>query len=234
MIDTHATFFLVRFEVGGPDKKDRRAAEARRADPGYLTVTSRRLFARQGKYRQGPAQRRIGRQAGIATDGAEARGIDRLFLRRQLALIDRAMPGGGVFRLQQTSRQTDAGPTADAGQHGNELLAAVFIGHDVADDAGRGLELVEFLTRLGIDRLQIAFQRTVEYHATGRRQRAAPRGELLLVGPHDLAGLAVPGNEIAHVGLALGRIHRHGSADIGLTGGVGYLVGFIVHADMVG
>ena len=86
----------------------------------------------------------------------------------------------------------------------------------------------------GVDRLQIAFQRAIEHHAAGGCQRASPGGEQLLVGPHDLAGLAVPGNEIAHIGLAFGREHRHGGTDISLTGSVGYLVGLIVHADMVG
>jgi hypothetical protein len=50
----------------------------------------------------------------------------------------------------------------------------------------------------------------------------------------NLSGLAVPGDEIAHVDIALGRIHRHGGTDISLTGRVGDLVGLIVHADMVG
>src|ERR1700761_9860675 len=100
------------------------------------------------------------------------------------------MPGSGVFRLQQTCRKANACPTADTRKNGDVLLATVLVGHDVADDAGRSLELVKFLTRLGIDRLQIALKRTVEDNVAGRRQCSAPCGELLLVGPHDLAGLA--------------------------------------------
>src|SRR5450756_1917950 len=163
MIETHATVLVQKF--GGRIKKSARGESAARRSMGYLTVTSC-LFAWYGKHRQRPAQRRIGRQASITTDGAEARGTDRLFLGRQLALIDGIVPGGSVFRLQQTGRQTDAGPTTDAGKHGNVLLAAVFIGHDVADDAGGGLELVEFFPGLGIDCLQIDFERAVEENAT--------------------------------------------------------------------
>src|SRR5258708_29491583 len=192
------------------------------------------LFVGKSKQGQRPDEGGIGRQTCIATDSTKARGIDSLLLGRQLALIARGMPGGGVFGLQQTGRQADAGPTTDAGKYGNVLLAAVLIGHDVADDAGRGLELVEFLTGLGIDGLQVAFERAVEHDVAGGCQRAAPGGEFLLVGPRDLAGLAVPGDEVAHVALALGRIHRNRRTDISLTGGVGHFVRLIVHADMVG
>src|SRR5260370_24708552 len=162
------------------------------------------LFVGQSKHGQRPAERGIGRQTCIATDGAEARRIDRLVFGRQLALIDRAMPGGGVFRLKQTSRQADAGPTADAGQHGNVLLAAVFVRHDVADDAGRGFELVEFLPGLGIDRLPIAFKRTVEDDVAGGCQRAAPPGGVLFFWPPGLSGLALPGDGGGPVCVALG------------------------------
>src|SRR5665213_1558956 len=69
----------------------------------HLTAVPGLFGGRQCEYRQRPTERGIGRQTGIATDRAETGGIDRLLLRRQLALIDRAMPGGGVFRLQQTA-----------------------------------------------------------------------------------------------------------------------------------
>jgi hypothetical protein len=59
----------------------------------------------------------------------------------------------GRFAGQQPRRQADARPAADAGQHCHVLPAALLVGGDVPDDAGRGLELVEFLARLGIDRL---------------------------------------------------------------------------------
>src|ERR1700755_1074008 len=93
VIDRHATV-LVHFEVWGADKKSARGGKRSAPICGYLTVTSR-LFARQGEYRQRSAQRGIGRQARIAADGAEARGVDGLVLGRQLALVDGAMPGGG-------------------------------------------------------------------------------------------------------------------------------------------
>src|SRR5260370_10239481 len=103
------------------------------------------LFVGQSKHGQRPAERGIGRQTRIATDSTKARGIDSLLLGLQLALIDRALPGGGRFRLQQTGRQTNAGPTTDARKYGNVLRRTVLTGHDVADDARRGLDIVEFL-----------------------------------------------------------------------------------------
>src|SRR5450755_80976 len=140
---------------------------AREASPRAGTVPTRSL--RQREYRQ------VGTECGVvaerwgATDAAKTRG-----------------------RIGQTGRKADAGPAADAGQHRHILLAAMLVGRDVADDAGRGLELVEFLARLGIDRLEIALQRAVEHHAAGGGERPRPDRELLLVRPGDLAGLAVP------------------------------------------
>src|SRR5260370_1015215 len=90
------------------------------------------------------------------------------------------------------------GPAAVAGQNRNILLATMFIGGDVSNDAGRCLELVEFLARLGVNSLEVAFERSVEHHAAGGRQGARPHRELLRQRPHDLAGLSVPGDENAH------------------------------------
>src|SRR6185437_16153880 len=64
--------------------------------------------------------------------------------------------------IGQAGCEADASPSADAGQHRDELLAIMLVGRDVADDAGRGLELVKLLARLGVDCLQVAFQRSVE------------------------------------------------------------------------
>src|SRR2546421_7770903 len=72
------------------------------------------LLVRQGKYRQGSAERGVLRETGIAADRTKACRVDRLVLGGQLALVDRAMPGRGVFRLQQTGRQANARPAADA------------------------------------------------------------------------------------------------------------------------
>src|SRR5205807_3398582 len=106
------------------DKESARSGSAARRS---IVTFLPRLLVRQGKYRQGSAQRRILRETRIATDRTEAGGVDRLVLGRQLALVDGAMPGGGVFRLKQTGRQTNARPAADAGKHRNILLAAVLI-----------------------------------------------------------------------------------------------------------
>ena len=45
----------------------------------------------------------------------------------------------------QTGGKADARPSTDAGQDRNILLPAMLIGGDVADDAGRSLELEKFL-----------------------------------------------------------------------------------------
>src|SRR5262249_49329801 len=44
----------------------------------------------------------------------------------------------------------------------------MLVGGHVADDAGRRLELVEFLAGLGVDGLEVAFERSVEHHAAAR------------------------------------------------------------------
>src|SRR4051812_24312717 len=133
---------------------------------------------RQSEHRERSTERGVVAERGVATDGPEA-----------------------FVRLGQTGCETDTGPTADAGQHGDVLPAAILIGRDVTNDAGRSLELVEFLARLGIDCLEVAFERSVEHHAAGGRERTGPHRELLLVRPDDLARLAVPGDEVAHVAL---------------------------------
>jgi hypothetical protein len=99
-------------------------------------------------------------EGGIATDRAEAR-----------------------MRIRQTSGETDTGPTTDTRQDRHILASGMFVGHHVADDTRRGLELIEQLAGLRIDRLQVAFQGSVEYDVTGRGERAAPSGELLRIGP---------------------------------------------------
>jgi hypothetical protein len=48
----------------------------------------------------------------------------------------------------------------------------MLVGHHVADDARRGLELVEFLARLGVDRFEITFERAVEDKPAARGKRA--------------------------------------------------------------
>src|SRR5262245_31733299 len=116
---------------------------------------------------------------------------------------NRAQAGGGI---RQPGGKTDTCPAADAGQDRNVLLAAMLIGGDVSNDAGRCLELVEFLARLGINSLEVPFERSVEHNAAGGRQGTRPDRELLWYRPDDLAGPAVPGNEIAHVAFAGGRI----------------------------
>src|SRR6185312_14485834 len=137
-------------------------------------------------------------QSRIAADDAEAGRVDSLFLGALCAaLVSRRMPGLGVLRRQETARQAYAGPAADTRVHGNVLLALVLVGGDVADDAGRRLELVKLLAVL-IDRLQVAFQRAVEDDIAGSGERSRPDRELLRLRPDDLALCSIPGNEVAH------------------------------------
>src|SRR5437667_8603827 len=109
----------------------------------------------QRKYRELTAERRVIPQGSIAADGAQA--------------------GGGI---RQAGGKTDTCPAADAGQNRHVLLAAMLIGRHVSNDAGRRLELVEFLARLGVDGFEIAFERTVEHHASSRCQSTRPDREL--------------------------------------------------------
>src|SRR5262249_17929775 len=138
----------------------------------------------QRKHRELAAERCVILQGGITTDGAQTFG-----------------------GFSQASSKTNAGPAADAGQDRNVLLATMLIGGHVSDDAGRRLELVEFLACLGVDGLEIAFERAVEHHAAGGRQGTRPDRKQLFVRPDDLAGLAVPRNEVAHVRFAGRRVH---------------------------
>src|SRR5690606_28136422 len=129
--------------------------------------------------------------------------------------------------------ETNTGPATDAGQYRQVLLAVMLEGIDVADDAGRGLELVKFLA-LRIDGFDVAFERTVEDHVTGRGKSTGPHRELLWDRPDDLTRCCVPGDKVAHAAMAIRRgIHRHGCAHIGLAGRVAHPVGRVVHADMV-
>src|ERR1700737_3356280 len=73
---------------------------------------------RQCEHRESSAERGIIAQRCVTTDGAEA-----------------------GSRIGQTGCEADTGPTADAGEHGHVLSAALLIGRDVTDDSGRGLEL---------------------------------------------------------------------------------------------
>src|SRR3974390_560494 len=100
----------------------------------------------QGKHRKLPAERRIVAQSGVSAHSTEA--------------------GGGI---RQTRSEADAGPAADAREDRDILLAAMVIGHHIADDARRRLELVEFLAGLGVDGFEITLQRSVEHDPARRR-----------------------------------------------------------------
>ncbi len=64
---------------------------------------------------------------------------------------ERAETGGRIFSADARGH-ADTGPAADARVDGHVLLAiGREVGHRVADDARRGLELPEDLTGLGIN-----------------------------------------------------------------------------------
>src|SRR5262245_27675084 len=92
--------------------------------PRYTRLNVRAIgsVSRQLEHGELAAKRRVVAQGRITADSAQA-----------------------VGWVRQARRKTDARPAADAGENGDILLAAVLVGGDVADDAGRGLELVELL-----------------------------------------------------------------------------------------
>src|SRR6516165_7338845 len=98
----------------------------RRATGGDAPERSFISFALRGslqrEHRELAAERGIVAQRGVTAHCAEA-----------------------VMRVGETSRKANAGPAADTRQHRDVLLAAMLVGHDVADDARWRLELVKFL-----------------------------------------------------------------------------------------
>src|SRR5215471_21193930 len=109
---------------------------------GSSNAPNDRAMSGQCKHRELTAERCVIPQGSIAADGTQA--------------------GGGI---RQARGKADACPAADARENRDVLLAAMFIGGHVADDAGRRFELVKFLAGLGVDSLEVAFERTVEHHA---------------------------------------------------------------------
>src|SRR5262245_44108562 len=122
-----------------PVGKDPARLVARRRDPTFRYGGS---AARQRKHRELAAERCVVLQGSIAANGTKA--------------------GGGI---RQPGGKTDARPTADAGQDRNVLFAAMLIGGHVSNDAGRCLELVEFLAPLGIDGLEEHSERSVDQNS---------------------------------------------------------------------
>src|SRR5262249_18395949 len=180
--------------------------------PGWgMVVQSVLRRLRQRKYRQHATELGVVGQRLVGTDRAQA---------------------GRVFG--EAGREADTGPAADAGKNGNVLLAVVLIGVDVADDAGRSLEPPELLAGIGIDRLDVAFERSVEDDVAGRGERAAPYRERLRIRPLDLAGAGIPGDEVAEGVATGGRIHAQCRTDVWLARGVADAERLIVHADVVG
>src|SRR5215471_15439577 len=103
------------------NKSARGEASARREGQWFR----RRVSLRQAEHGERSAERGVVAQRGIAADGTQA-----------------------VGRVGQTGREPDPGPSTDARENGDVLLAVVLVGRHVADDAGRGLELVELLAGL--------------------------------------------------------------------------------------
>src|SRR5436190_12825591 len=65
-----------------------------------------------------------------------------------------------VVVLFESRGHADAGPAADSREDPHVLLALVLVGKDVADDAGRRLELEQLLVDvIRVDALQVALER---------------------------------------------------------------------------
>ena len=63
-----------------------------------------------------------------------------------------------------------------------------------------GVLNLEFIA-LVIDRLDIAFERAVEHHVAGSRERTGPDRELLGLRLDNLAFFCIPGDEVAHAAI---------------------------------
>src|SRR6185503_11304754 len=116
------------------------SAAARHKASAWTVFIAPRATSRQREHRQHAAELGVPRQRAVRADCAET-----------------------VRRALEPRRHADAGPTADAGQHADVLLAVVRPRVDVADDSGRGLEAVELLARLRIDGFEVALERAVEH-----------------------------------------------------------------------
>ena len=113
---------------------------------------------------------------------------------------------------------------------------------DVADDARRGFEPVEFGTRIGVTDFQVAFQSAVDDYVTRCGDQAAPQGERFADIPRDVAGGRIPRRERTHVGAIVllasldimpRREDVQGRADVGLACGVLNLERLVGHAGVV-
>ena len=157
----------------GAKERARRLLSLHAPGPGYPRGVGGRSIARQREHRECAAKRRIVRERGITADSAETgRADDFCLLRKVLLTRYSVVPGLRIFRLKRPCGQADPRPAADARQHRHILPAAMLVGHDVADDARRSLELIKLLAGLGVDRLQIAFQAC---RRTPPRQRSRER-----------------------------------------------------------
>src|ERR1700752_732075 len=131
---------------------------------------------RQSEHRERSAERGVVAKGSVTADGAKTGGVHvplgGFQCTAHRCTARSVLPFSRTLRAHQPGRQADTGPAAHAGQHGYLLPATLLKGRDVADDAGRGLELVELLARLGIDRLEVTFKGSVEHHAAGSGERA--------------------------------------------------------------
>src|SRR5277367_4185741 len=138
-------------------ERARRVLNPHAPGPAIPVESVGRSIARKREHGERAAERRVVRQRSIPADRAETSRADDLCLVRKVLLTRYSVvPSLRILRLKQPCGQADPGPTTDAGQDRDILAAGMLVGHDVADDARRSLELVELLTGLRVDRLQIA------------------------------------------------------------------------------
>src|SRR2546427_4100592 len=117
---------------------------------------------------------------------------------------DSAQPRSRVFRAHAQG-DADAGPAADPREDGNVLLALrPCVRHRVTDDARRALEAPQFPAGALVHRLEPALHRAVENDATGRGERAAVGGQVLLDLPPLFPAGGVPRDESSPVAAPAG------------------------------
>src|ERR1043166_1345283 len=145
---------------------------------------------------------------------------------------ERAEPRGRIVRADVRG-DANPRPSADTGQHRDVLLAVgPDVGHRIADDAGRCLELPQQITGLRIHRLQPSLHRPVEDDVAGGGERAGPVRQLFLHAPDFLVRGRIPGDELATIA-ARPRVAHDDRADVRLASLVLYLHAFVVHAQVV-
>src|SRR5688572_7538248 len=172
----------------------------------------------------------------ISATLGEAEDMQHASFRRYLAQrLHRLAPSracGGVARVELVDHDR-AGPTANAGENGDVLLAVgTAISDRLTDDSRGGLRAPQLLTRPRVDGFEPAIHRAVEDHVAGGCQCAAPRHERLFDLPRRLSPRRIPCRDLTEMAARSGVEHRLG-ANVRCARDVADLHRLKVHAQVV-